>query len=134
METQHTPGPIAGKTIVVRKDNRIVGFWNPSEFKVRKQTISFYDESDRSIERILEDTEEWFMKKSAPGHEFSIQTIQIQSPLEAAAPELLEALKEAYMVLYAGNSRTIEEAMARAVNPDPFEIKLIEAIKKAEGL
>lgn len=128
MKTQHTPGLIVGKTIVVRKDNRIVGFWIPSEFKVRKQTISFYDEDERPIEKILEDTEEWFLKKSAPGHELSIETIQIQSSLEATAPELLEALEE------------IESMKAISALPEhlhalitAMKIAAKEAIKKAKG-
>lgn len=137
-------GYIAGKTIVVRKDNRIVGFWIPSEFKIRKQTISFYDgdEAPRPIEKILSDTEEWFMKKAAPGHEFSIETIQVQSKLEASAPELLEASeqlieamnqKNFFMEGYANGSASISEVREFSAREHEAYSKLFDVIKKAKG-
>ena len=52
--------------------------------------------------------------------------------LIAAAPELLEALKDAYMVLYGGNSVSLEDAMKRMpLSADGLDKKICAAIKKA---
>lgn len=57
---------------------------------------------------------------------------EANAKLIAAAPELLEALKDAYMELYAGNARTLEDAIDRMhPNADPFEKRLVAVIKKA---
>jgi hypothetical protein len=46
--------------------------------------------------------------------------------------QLVEALEEMYMHVFAGNSRTIEDAMARSSNNDAFEQKIIAALKSAK--
>jgi hypothetical protein len=60
--------------------------------------------------------------------------MEANAKIIAAAPEMLEALIDAYMVLYGGNSASIQEALARVpFNTTPLDFKMMVAIKKATG-
>jgi hypothetical protein len=57
---------------------------------------------------------------------------EANAKLIAAAPELLDALIDAYLALYQGNCKTLEQCLRRGEeHMDDFERKLVHAIKKA---
>lgn len=68
-------------------------------------------------------------------HEDDLHNSQANARLIAAAPDLLDALQNAYMVLYGGNSVSIEDALNRVpFETMPLDFKMMTAIKKAKGL
>lgn len=60
------------------------------------------------------------------------QEVIANARLIAAAPELLEVLKDAYIAMYGGNSTSFEDAVNRIPkNATDFEKKIVAAIKNA---
>jgi len=53
--------------------------------------------------------------------------------LQDSAPELLEALEKLYLSVYGGNSKDLEDCIARASHADEFEKSIISVINRAKG-
>ena len=120
MEKKFTPGPWTVKHSESKPAYNVVGTVIGCLYKIAR--CSYYtSHEDKAIVTQMEIVNDHNRKEQ-----------EANAKLIAAAPELLDALIDAYLALYQGNCKTLEQCLRHGEeHMDDFEWKLVRAIKKA---